>query len=305
MEVDWMRGCGTALLTPFNSEGALDVGRLRALVERQIDGGIRMLVPCGTTGESQTMTEDEDRLVIRTTVETARGRAKVIAGTGSNSTSECIRYSVAAREIGADAALLVAPYYNKPTQEGMYQHYMAIAREIDGMPMVLYNVPGRTASNLSAETVLRLAREVDHIVAVKEASANFTQIMEILRGRPAGFRVLSGDDSLTLPMIALGADGLISVASNEVPEPMVGMIDAALAGDWDGAREIHFRMLELMEANFMESSPGPAKAVMAMLGLMEERLRLPLVPVAAATRERLRAIIAGLGLTKGNSDLAA
>src|SRR6185295_13276537 len=202
---------------PFTASGDVDVDRLRALVEYQIGGGVRLLVPCGTTGESATMSDEEDQLVIKTTVEVAKGRAKVIAGTGSNSTAAAIQYSETARELGADAVLSVAPYYNKPTQEGLYAHFTAIAKSISDLPIVIYNVPGRTSSNISAETTIRLARDNENIVAVKEASGNLAQIMEILRTRPDGFRVISGDDSLTLAMIALGGDGLISVASNEVP----------------------------------------------------------------------------------------
>src|SRR5215216_2651600 len=252
-QLDWLRGCATALVTPFTASGAVDEPRLRDFIEYQITGGVRILVPCGTTGESVTMTDEENRLVIRTTCELARGRAKVIAGTGSNSTSVTIQRSQIARQLGVDGVLTVAPYYNKPTQEGLYAHFRAIAEAVSGMPVVIYNVPGRTSSNISAQTTLRLAREVENIVAVKEASGNLSQIMEILRGRPEGFKVISGDDSLTLPLIALGADGLISVASNEAPALMSEMVEFALAGEWGGARELHYRLLPLMEGNFIES----------------------------------------------------
>src|SRR3989440_6122231 len=218
MKVDWMRGCATALVTPFNTDGAFDEDRMRALVERQIAGGVRLLVPCGTTGESATMTEAEDKSVIGLTVEVALGRAKVIAGAGSNSTAAAIEASQSARDLGADAVLQVAPYYNKPTQEGLYAHFRAIAEAIPETPIMLYNVPGRTSSNIASSTVLRLARDCENIVAIKEASGNLTQIMEILRERPAGFRVLSGDDAVTLPLIALGAEGIVCVASNEIPD---------------------------------------------------------------------------------------
>src|SRR3984893_9143492 len=256
MKVDWLRGCATALVTPFTIDGAVDEERLRALIEYQFSGGVRLLVPCGTTGESATMTDEEDQLVIMLTIEAARGRGKVIAGTGSNATDAAIKYSQTARELGADALLQVAPYYNKPTQEGLYAHFRAIAEAVEGLPVVIYNVPGRTSSNIAAQTTLRLARDVENIVAVKEASGNLSQIMEILRDRPAGFRVLSGDDSFTFPLIALGADGLISVASNEAPGLMSRMVDRAREGKWDEARELHFRLLPLMEVNFIESSPG-------------------------------------------------
>jgi len=305
LQLDWLRGCATALVTPFNVSGAVDEKRLRDLIEYQITGGMRILVPCGTTGESVTMSEDENRLVIRTTVELCRGRAKVIAGTGSNSTSTTIARSQAARDLGVDAVLTVAPYYNKPTQEGLYAHFRAIAESISGLPVVIYNVPGRTSSNISAETTLRLARDVENIVAVKEASGNLSQIMEILRGRPEGFRVVSGDDSLTLPLIALGGDGLISVASNEAPNLMSRLNDLALAGQWDEARALHYRLLPLMEGNFIESSPGPVKAAMALMGLLEENLRLPLVPVQEKTRARMREILTELGLLKETSHAVA
>lgn len=305
LQLDWLRGCATAIVTPFTADGAVDEKRLRDLIEYQIAGNVRVLVPCGTTGESVTMNDEENRLVIRTTVELSRGRAKVIAGTGSNSTSVTIDRSKAARELGVDAVLIVAPYYNKPTQEGLYAHFRAVAEAVDGLPVVIYNVPGRTSSNISAGTTLRLARDVENIVAVKEASGNLSQIMEILRGRPEGFRVISGDDALTLPMIALGADGLISVASNEAPGMMSRLNDLALAGNWDEARALHYRLLPLMEGNFIESSPGPVKAAMAMMGLLEENLRLPLVPVQEETRRRMREILTELGLLKEKSHVVA
>jgi 4-hydroxy-tetrahydrodipicolinate synthase len=296
MKLDWMRGCATALVTPFKADGAIDEARMRALVDRQINGGVRLLVPCGTTGESATMTESEDAWVIGLTVEVGRGRARVIAGAGSNSTASAIEYSQRAQELGADAVLQVAPWYNKPTQEGLYAHFSAIARAIPEMPIMLYNVPGRTSSNIAAQTTLRLARDCENIVAVKEASGNLTQIMEILRERPENFCVFSGDDAVTLPLIALGAEGIVSVVSNEIPDLMSRLTDLALEGKWDEARELHYRILPLMEVNFIESSPGPVKAAMAMLGLLEENFRLPLVPVQEKSRTRIREVIAELGL---------
>ncbi len=296
MKVDWMRGCATALVTPFKSDGAIDEERMRALVDRQISGGVRLLVPCGTTGESATMTEAEDQRVIALTIEVARGRARVIAGAGSNSTAAAIEYSQRARDLGADAVLQVAPWYNKPTQEGLYAHFRAIAEAIDETPIMLYNVPGRTSSNIAAQTTLRLARDCENIVAIKEASGNLTQIMEILRERPSNFCVLSGDDAVTLPLIALGAEGIVSVASNEIPDLMSRMAELALAGSWTEARELHYRILPLMEINFIESSPGPVKAAMAMMGLLEENFRLPLVPIQEKSRARIREVIAELGI---------
>ena len=310
LNVEWLRGCATALVTPFKADGAIDEERLAALVRRQIEGGVRLLVPCGTTGESATLMEEEDRLVIRLTIEAARGggaqRARVVAGTGSNSTAAAIEYARAARDAGADAVLVVAPFYNKPTQEGLYAHFRAVAESIEGLPVCIYNVPGRTASNIAAATALRLARDVENIVAVKEASGDLSQIMSILRERPANFRVLSGDDALTLPMLALGADGVISVASNETPELMARLCELALAGEWEAARALHFRLLPLMEVNFIESSPGPVKAALKMLNLLEENFRLPLVPVQDKSRARVREVLEELGLVgeqaaKGNA----
>jgi 4-hydroxy-tetrahydrodipicolinate synthase len=295
-KIDWLRGCATALVTPFKADGAIDEDRLRALVDRQITGGVRLLVPCGTTGESATMTEAEDQRVIAITVEVARGRARVIAGTGSNSTAAAIEYSRHARELGADAMLQVAPWYNKPTQEGLYAHFRAIAEAIPETPIMLYNVPGRTSSNIAPQTVLRLARDFENIVAIKEASGNLTQIMEILRERPTNFCVLSGDDAVTLPLIALGAEGIVSVASNEIPDLMSRLTELALDGNWTEARALHYRLLPLMEINFIESSPGPVKAAMAMMGLLEENFRLPLVPIQEQSRTRIRQVITELGL---------
>jgi 4-hydroxy-tetrahydrodipicolinate synthase len=296
LKLDWMRGCATALVTPFKSDGAIDEKRMRALVDRQINGGVKLLVPCGTTGESATMTEEEDARVISLTIEVARGRAKVIAGAGSNSTASAIEYSERAREAGADAVLQVAPWYNKPTQEGLYAHFRAIAEAVPDVPIMLYNVPGRTSSNIAAQTTLRLAIDCEIIVAVKEASGNLTQIMEILRERPAGFSVLSGDDAVTLPLIALGAEGIVSVASNEVPDLMSRMTSLALDRKWDEARALHYRLLPLMEINFIESSPGPVKAAMAMMGLLEENFRLPLVPITEKSRARVREVLVELGV---------
>jgi 4-hydroxy-tetrahydrodipicolinate synthase len=259
------------------------------------------LVPCGTTGESATMTEEEDARVIAMTIDVARGRAKVIAGAGSNSTSSAIEYSKRALEAGADAALQVAPWYNKPTQEGLYAHFRAIAEAVPEMPIMLYNVPGRTSSNIAAQTTLRLAHDCENIVAIKEASGNLSQIMEILRERPANFSVLSGDDAVTLPLIALGAEGIVSVASNEVPDLMSQMTNLALEGMWNEAREVHYRILPLMEVNFIESSPGPVKAAMAMMGLLEENFRLPLVPITEKSRAKIREVLAELGVLESAS----
>src|SRR5438477_4931463 len=240
--VGWLRGCGTALVTPFTGTGAVDEKRFRALVERQIAAGVRVLVPCGTTGEAATLTAAELERLIALTVETARGRAKVLAGAGSNATAATIDRARAARAAGADALLLVAPYYNKPTQPGLAAHFRAVAQAVGDSPVVLYNVPGRTASNLAATTTLALAREVENIVGVKEASGALGQIMAILRDRPAGFRVLSGDDAVTLPLIALGADGLVSVVSLETPDLVANLTESHVRGDWESAREVQYRL---------------------------------------------------------------
>lgn len=295
--IDWLRGCATALVTPFTADGSVDEESLTRLIEYQLAGRIKLLVPCGTTGESATMTEAEDQLVINRAIELARGRARVIAGTGSNSTAVAIENSKIAKALGADAVLVVAPFYNKPTQQGLYAHFRAIAEAVE-IPIVIYNVPGRTSCNIAAETTLRLARDCENIVAVKEASGDLAQIMKILRDRPEGFRVLSGDDAFTFPMIALGADGLISVASNEAPELMARLVNLALAGNWDEARALHYRLLPLMEVNFIESSPGPVKAGLAMMNLIGEHYRLPLVPIEEKNRTALRKVLSDLGLLK-------
>lgn len=305
MRVEWLQGCATALVTPFTATGSVDEERMRALLERQIAGGVRVLVPCGTTGEGATLTDVEQQLVIQITINVAEGRARVIAGVGSNSTAVTVDRARAAKGAGADAVLVVAPYYNKPTQAGLVAHFSAVAEAVQGLPVVMYNVPGRTASNISAATTLQLAREVPNIAGIKEASGDFAQMMAILRDRPAGFRVLSGDDTVTLPLIALGADGIISVVSNEVPDRMAQLTESALAGDWNAARALHYRLLPLMEANFIESNPGPVKAAMALMGLLEEQFRLPLVPVQEKTRARLREVLAELGLPERAAHVAA
>jgi 4-hydroxy-tetrahydrodipicolinate synthase len=233
------------------------------------------------------------------TVEVAKGtKAKVIAGTGSNNTAATIDFTRRARERGADAALLVAPYYNKPTQAGMFAHFSEIARSVRGFPIMLYNVPGRTSSNISAETTLKLAEKHENIVATKEASGNFSQVMEIMRGRPRNFRVFSGDDATALPFIALGGDGLVSVCSNEIPKETSRMIQKALDGAHTASRKIHYQILPLMEANFIESSPAPCKFVMKEMGLLEENLRLPLVPITREAQTMLRVVMKEVGLLK-------
>jgi 4-hydroxy-tetrahydrodipicolinate synthase len=294
-----LRGAFTALVTPFAHDGSVDETAFVRLVERQIDLGIDGLVPCGTTGESPTTSHDEDDRLIGLAIETVArrgvtGRVRVIAGTGSNNTATAVASTRRAADLGADAALVVAPYYNKPDQRMLEAHYRAVADE-GGLPVVVYNVPGRTASNVDAATLLRLA-EHSRIVAVKEASANLEQIMTILRDRPTGFSVLSGDDSWTYPLLALGGDGVISVASNEIPAEMVRLCALAFDGRWDEARALHERLLELMRANFISPNPVPVKAALAEMGLIEDVLRQPLLPMAEELRPRLRAALASAGI---------
>jgi 4-hydroxy-tetrahydrodipicolinate synthase len=297
MKVDWMRGCATALVTPFKKDGSVDDDCFRALLERQIKGGVKILIPCGTTGESATMDDAERLHVISLAAEVAKGgKAKVIAGTGSNNTAATIDFTRKAREAGADGALVVAPYYNRPTQEGMLAHFGEIAKSVKKFPIMLYNVPSRTASNISAETTLKLTEKYENIVATKEASGNFSQIMEIVKNRPKNFKVFSGDDASTLPLISLGADGLVSVCSNEIPNETSKMVEKALDGAFTAARKLHYQILPLMEANFIEASPAPCKFVMKEMGLLEENLRLPLVPVTRKAAERLKAVMKEAGI---------
>ncbi|MGD8485995.1 MAG: 4-hydroxy-tetrahydrodipicolinate synthase [Chloroflexota bacterium] len=303
-----LRGAITALVTPMREDGSLDEATLVAMVERQIDAGINGLVPVGTTGESPTLSAKEDQRVIELTVETVRRRGvaattPVVAGTGSNVTAHAIEYTQAAARLGADAALVVSPYYNKPDQRMLEAHYRAVAEE-GGLPVVVYNVPGRTGGNVAADTLMRLA-EHPRIVAVKEASANMEQIMTIVRDRPEGFAVLSGDDSWTLPIMGVGGDGVISVASNEVPEVMVRLCAAAAAGDMETAREIHYRYLDLMRVNFITTSPAPVKAAMAEMGLITDALRMPMMPLDEANRARVRAVLTDLGLIGTGHEAAA
>ncbi|MEO6588337.1 MAG: 4-hydroxy-tetrahydrodipicolinate synthase [Pyrinomonadaceae bacterium] len=295
MRLDWLRGCGTALVTPFRKDGSIDDECFKSLVERQVKNGVKLLIPCGTTGEAVTMSDEEKLHVIRMTIEVAHKlKAKVVAGTGSNNTAQTIEFTRKVRELGADGALVVAPYYNRPTQEGMFAHFSEIARSVKKFPIMLYNVPSRTASNISSETTLRLANEFENIVAIKEASGNFSQVMEICAKRPKFFNVLSGDDATTLPLISIGADGLVSVVANEFPKETSAMVEKALDGAWTAARKIHYKILPLMEANFIEASPAPCKFVMKEMNLLEENLRLPLVPVTEPTQKKLKEILKDL-----------
>jgi 4-hydroxy-tetrahydrodipicolinate synthase len=294
-----LSGAFTALVTPFLPDGSLDTTALVGLVERQISAHIDGLVPVGTTGESPTMTQEERDRVIDLTVETVRRRGAaqritVLAGTGSNDTAATITATRRAAILGADAALVVAPYYNRPDQRMLEAHYRAIADQ-GGLPIVVYNVPGRTGCNVEASTLLRLA-EHPRIIGVKEASANLEQIMTILRDRPAGFAVLSGDDSWTFPILSLGGDGVISVASNQVPATMVELCAAARSGDWGTARRIHERLLDLFRVNFIAPNPVPVKAALAEMGLIHDVLRAPLLSLADEQRPRLRSVLQAAGL---------
>src|SRR6202158_48117 len=291
-----LRGCGTALVTPFHQDGSIDDAALRKLVTWQIESGIDFLVPCGTTGETPTLTHDEWLYVIDTTIEVAAGRAPIDAGATSNFTHEAVEKAkkIAARP-GVNAILTASPYYNKPTQEGQYRHFKAIAEAVGDKPIILYNVPGRTGANIEPGTLARLA-ESPNIVGVKEASGSMTQIAEVINAVPEGFLVFSGDDAVTLPVICLGGVGIISVASNEIPHEMSAMTRAALNNDWTTARSLHRKYLPLMQANFTESNPMPVKAVLAMMGRSEEVYRLPLVPMRRDTRSRLQKVAAEAGL---------
>jgi 4-hydroxy-tetrahydrodipicolinate synthase len=288
-------GAGTALVTPFTKSGALDEAALRRLVRRQVEARIDVLVPCGTTGESVTMSAEEQSRVVAVTLEEA-GEVPVLAGAGSNDTRTAVARARAMESLGAHGILSVAPYYNKPTAEGFYRHFATIA---DGLsvPLVVYNVPGRTGSNIDVKTQLRLAGH-GNITAVKEASGNLAQVMDVLRDRPEGFEVLSGDDALALTLMALGGEGVISVAANQVPGEIRALAAACARGDFAEGRRIHYRLLRLMNLNFLESNPIPVKASLAMMGLCEESYRLPMCPPTEATREALRGALKELGLLR-------
>ncbi len=290
-----LRGCGTAIVTPFKADGSVDEKALRSLVAWQVESKIDFLVPCGTTGETPTLTRDEWLRVIEVTIEVVAGRVPIIAGATSNCTAEAVeRAKTVATIPGVDYILTASPYYNKPTQEGQYQHFKAIAEAVD-KPLVLYNVPGRTAANIEPATLGRLA-QIANIVAVKEASGNLSQIADVFNAVPESFLVFSGDDAVTLPVISLGGVGIISVASNEIPKEMAEMTRAALAGDWNTARKIHRKFLPLMQANFLESNPMPVKCVLAMMGRIEENYRLPMLPVKPETRTKLEKIAREVGV---------
>ncbi len=286
-------GVFTALVTPFR-DGELDEPALRHLVEHQIESGVDGVVPCGSTGESATLSHAEHCRVVEVVVEAVAGRVRVLAGTGSNNTREAIELTRHAREAGADGALLISPYYNKPTQEGIVAHFTAVARET-GLPLVVYNIPGRTASNMLPETLARLA-EVENVVGVKESCGDIDQIAHVVAACPSGFSVLSGDDAVTLPLLAVGGKGVISTTSNVAPADMVELVRLARAGDFEAARKVHFRLLPLFDALFCETNPIPVKAAVALQGRCGDEIRLPLTPLTQGNRERLQMVLKELGL---------
>jgi 4-hydroxy-tetrahydrodipicolinate synthase len=289
-------GCGTALVTPFRADGAIDEQALYALVQWQIESGINWLVACGTTAETPSLNDEEWLRVIRIVAESAAGRVPVWAGCTHNATREAVRKAQIASQVPGVTAILTAnPYYNKPGQEGQYQHFKAVANAVK-LPVVLYNIPGRTGTNLEPATVMRLIQDAPNIAGVKESSGNLPQITELVTQAPRSFSVYSGDDNMALGAIGVGAVGLVSVASNEIPAEIALMIESALTGDWPVARQINRKYFRLMQANFWETSPGPVKAVMAMMGRIEEHYRLPMVPVSSSTRSRLEKLVGELGL---------
>jgi 4-hydroxy-tetrahydrodipicolinate synthase len=301
-DTDRFRGAGVAIVTPFRSDGTLDEATFERLVDWQITEGTDFIVPCGTTGENPALTHEEQLRVIELTVKRAGGRVAVLAGAGGNSTPKAVDLATAALDLGADGILTITPYYNKPTPDGLLRHFGAQAEAVEkrraGFPMILYNVPGRTGINMTAATTLRMAKEIPNVIGVKEASANMEQILTILRDRPRGFLVLSGDDAWTLPLIAAGADGLISVAANEIPKLMKEMVLNALQGKFEAARKVHERILPLMTGNFIESNPIPVKTAMKMMGLLDsDYLRSPLAPMTAANRKRMEEILSECALT--------
>jgi 4-hydroxy-tetrahydrodipicolinate synthase len=293
------QGCGTALVTPFRKDSSLDESTLRSLVKRQIDEGIDFLVPCGTTGESPTLTRKEHLRVVEITLEEAKGRVPVLAGAGGYNTAEVVELAKELKRMGADGILSVTPYYNKPTQEGLYQHFKAIASEAK-LPVIVYSVQSRTGVNVEPSTLKRLA-EIDYIIGVKEASGNISQMASVIHQVPDSFAVLSGDDSITIPLIALGGRGVISVVSNEIPKQMTELAQHALANNFEAAREVQRKYLPLMEINFVEANPIPVKAALALMGLLEPVWRLPMCPPSSASKDKIEKVLETLGLLADRS----
>jgi 4-hydroxy-tetrahydrodipicolinate synthase len=292
------QGCGTALVTPFRADLSLDEETLRRLVQRQIESGIHFLVPCGTTGENPTLTREEHLRVVQITIEEAKGKVPVLAGAGGNDTRSVVELARQVEALGADGLLTVTPFYNKPTSDGLVAHYREVSRATR-LPIIVYNVPGRTAVNVDAPTLARLA-EIDRVIGVKEASGNISQMAQIFQMVPHDFVVLSGDDAVTLPLIALGGVGIISVASNEVPYAMSRLTSLALDGDYPAALQMHRRLHALMEINFVESNPGPVKAAMEMMGLLDAHYRLPVVPPRPESLRKIERVLGDLGLIPGS-----
>ena len=290
----YFRGLGVALVTPFSEDLSIDIQSFRKHIEFQIENGVKLLIPAGTTGESVTMSVEEQLLVIQETVKATEGRAKILAGVGGNNTAEVVIRAQAVLELGIDGILSSSPAYNKPTQQGLVEHYRTLAGQVDS-PIVIYNVPGRTSSNVLPETVLKLA-EIKNIVGIKESSADFDQVMSLLKDRPRGFSILSGEDNLTFPLIAAGADGVISVVANQAPRLMSEMVEASLAGEYDKARDLHYHLLPLMRANVLETNPIPVKAALEMMGRMKARYRLPLVPLSPEVAPKLQEALHQAGL---------
>lgn len=282
------------MVTPFSEDLSIDIQSFRKHIEFQIENGVKLLIPAGTTGESVTMSVEEQLLVIQETVKATEGRAKILAGVGGNNTAEVVIRAQAVLELGIDGILSSSPAYNKPTQQGLVEHYRTLAGQVDS-PIVIYNVPGRTSSNVLPETVLKLA-EIKNIVGIKESSADFDQVMSLLKDRPRGFSILSGEDNLTFPLIAAGADGVISVVANQAPRLMSEMVEASLAGEYDKARDLHYHLLPLMRANFLETNPIPVKAALEMMGRMKARYRLPLVPLSPEVAPKLQEALHQAGL---------
>jgi len=294
-----LRGCGTALVTPFRKDGSLDLDALRRLVQFQLRAGIDFLVPCGTTGETPTLEHAEYLAVVRAVVQEVAGRVPVIAGVGGNNTRKVIDLAAEVRGLGVQGILSVAPYYNKPTQEGLYQHFQAMAESTD-LPIIVYNVPARTSSNIEPPTVARLSK-IPNIIGIKEASGSIVQQMEVLAAVQPDFSVLSGDDSFTFPLMALGGVGIISVISNEIPGEMTRLAHLLLEGKLGAARQLHFSLLPLMQVNFIETNPIPVKAALAMMGMIEEVYRLPMVPMKSENRAKLEKVLAAQGLLRRQS----
>jgi 4-hydroxy-tetrahydrodipicolinate synthase len=286
-----LQGTGTAIVTPFNADGSIDYAAVDRLLDHQLEGGVEMIVPLGSTGENPTITREERTEFLRHVIEYVDRKAIVIAGTGGNDTRNSIELTKEAMDLGADAALIVTPFYNKPTPNGLFEHFKAIADV--GLPVVMYNVPGRTGLNMTAETTLRCA-ELPNVMAIKEASADMAQCMEIIRHAPHGFRLLSGEDNLVVPLIAVGAIGVISVTSNVMPGEFSRMVRFALSGHFEEARALHYELLDLMKVNFIESNPGPVKAALAMMGIIQEHYRLPLVKMRPENRKKVQEVLMAL-----------